>query len=72
MTRKNPGQGNVEECVRKVVTWAPPIYWGLVMGPVGIVAGAVLTAAAIAGSGRSDGDSSPNASQSKETGSSIR
>jgi hypothetical protein len=69
MTRKSFGQEYGEELVRKAVIWGPPIVGGIVLGPVGIVAGAVAAAAAIAGSGSSGGDSAGGASQSNETGS---
>ena len=71
MTRKSFAQEYAEELIGKAVIWGPPIVGGLAFGPVGIVAGVVATVAAIAGSGSSDDDSTPNASQSKATGSST-
>lgn len=70
MSGKSFGQEVAEELVRKAVIWGPPIAGGLLLGPVGIAVG-VASAAAIVGSGSSGDGSAPNASQSKETGSST-
>ena len=67
MSKKSFGQEYAEALIGKAVIWGPPIVCGLALGPVGVVAGAVVTLAAISGSGSSDGSSAPKASESKET-----
>lgn len=71
MSRKSFAQEYAEALIGKAVIWGPPIVGGLALGPVGVVVGVVATVAGIVGSGSSDGDSTRNASQSKESGSST-
>ena len=70
MSRKSFGQEFAEELIRKAVIWGPPVAGAMILGPAGIVVGAVA-AAAIVGSGSSGDNSAANASQSKEAGSST-
>jgi hypothetical protein len=68
MSKKSFGQEYAETVIAKAVVAAPAIVWGIALGPVGVAAGVVVTAAALSELASSDGDSVKNASGPKYTG----
>jgi hypothetical protein len=66
MANKSFGREYAEAVIGKAAVWAPPIVWGLALGPVGVAAG-VVAACAIAEQASRGGDSGTNGSESKDT-----
>jgi hypothetical protein len=61
MSKKSFGQEYAETVFAKAVVAAPAIVWGVALGPVGVVAGAIVAGAALSELTRGDaptGDSS--------------
>ena len=68
MSKKSFGREYAETVIAKAVVAAPAIVWGIALGPVGVVAGAVVTAAALSELASSGGGSAESGSESKKSG----